>query len=92
MANKRKLKKQIKYVTSELFAECICASTYSTRADRDENLKALLLRVVALNNDYLNRVSHPEPGMAPKNYYHVLINSFNKDINEVVDLIGNMLN
>jgi hypothetical protein len=37
------------------------------------------------------RVSHPEPGMAAKKYYRVLVDSFNKDINNVVDEIGNML-
>lgn len=91
MANKRKLKKQINYICSELFAECVAASIYTTREDKEDNLNALLKAVLRMHSDYIMRVSHPEPGMKAKMYYKSLITSFNKDINETVDQIGNML-
>ena len=91
MANKRNLKKEINFVCSELFAECIAVSTYTKRPDSGGNVNALLKSILRLHSDYIMRVSHPEPGMAAKRYYCVLVESFNKDINNVVDEIGNML-
>lgn len=91
MANKRVLKKQINFVCSELFAEAVAASTYASRADAEDNLNALLKGILRMHSDYIMRVSHPEPGMKAKDYYKSMIESFNSDINEVVDHIGNML-
>ena len=91
MANKRELKKRINFVCGGLFAECVAASTFSTREDKAENLKALLRSVLRLHSDYIMRVSHPEPGMKQKEYFRILTDSFNKEIDEVVDQIGNML-
>lgn len=91
MANKRELKKKINFVCGGLFAECIAASTFSHREDKAENVSALLRSVVRLHSDYIMRVSHPEPGMKPKKYFHSLVDSFNKDINDIVDQIANML-
>ena len=91
MTNKRNLKKEINFVCSELFAECIAVSTYTKRPDSGDNVNALLKSILRLHSDYIMRVSHPEPGMAAKKYYRVLVDSFNKDINNVVDEIGNML-
>ena len=91
MANKRNLKREINFVCSELFAECIAVSTYTKRPDSEDNVNALLKSILRMHSDYIMRVSHPEPGMKAKKYYHVLIESFNKDINNVVDEIGNML-
>lgn len=91
MANKRNLKREINFVCSELFAECIAVSTYTKRPESEENVNALLKSILRMHSDYIMRVSHPQPGMAAKKYYHSLIDSFNKDINNVVDEIGNML-
>ena len=74
MANKRNLKKEINFVCSELFAECIAVSTYTKRPDSGDNVNALLKSILRLHSDYI-----------------MLVDSFNKDINNVVDEIGNML-
>ena len=89
MANKRALKRGISYICSELFAEGIATATYSNNSDR-ANLDTLLKRILKLNSEYITRVSHPEPGMKAKKYYGALIDSFNKEVDEVVDQIGNL--
>lgn len=92
MANKRVLKKQINFICSELFAETIAASHFTGRDDVKDNLNVLLKGILRMHSDYIMRVSHPEPGIKPKKYYGLMIESLNKDVNDVVDQIGNMLN
>lgn len=89
MANKRNLKRQINYVCSELFAECVAASVYNTKAGEDD-IKALLASILVIHNDYIKRVSHQEPGMKPGLFYKDLVANFNKQVSEVVDQISNI--
>ena len=76
LANKRSLKRNINYVCSELFSEVVAIS-YTTDAGED-NIKALLTSILVIHDDYVRRVSHLEPGLAPKVFYKNLITSFNK--------------
>lgn len=89
MANKRNLKREINYICSEMFAECVALSLYSARGDGEE-ADSLLRSIMDLHADYIMRVSHPEPGMKAKEYYKILVESFNKDANAVVDQICSM--
>ncbi len=88
MANKRDLKKNINYICSELFAECVANSLYNGKFD-DKNTEALLHSILSIHSNYIRRVSHPEPGMAAKKYYADLISGFNEQINETIDQITN---
>lgn len=92
MANKRNLKKMLNYVCGELLAECVAASACSTRTDASDNMSVLFNNILRMHSDYIMRVSHPEPGMKPKTYYKVLVESFTDDVNDTIDQIGNMLN
>lgn len=89
MANKRKLKKQIRYICSDLFSECIAASLYGIPSDK-ETLNALLSSIIKIHSNYNARVSHPEPGMKAKDYYKDLTDNFSKQIDEIIDQIGNL--
>lgn len=88
MANKRSLKRNINYVCSELFSEVVAVS-YTTGANND-NIKALFSSILVIHNDYVRRVSHVEPGLAPKAFYKNLVTSFNKQVSEIVDQISNI--
>lgn len=92
MANKRNLKKMLNYVCGELLAECVAAAACSTRPDANDNMNALFTSILRMHSDYIMRVSHPEPGIAAKQYYKILVDSFTNDANDVIDQIGNMLN
>lgn len=89
MSNKRDLKKAIEGICTELFTECACAILYSDDEKR-ENGEALLASIVATYSNYVCRISHPEPGMAPKAYFKDLITNFNKEVTEYIDQISAM--
>ena len=84
--NKRQLKRTVNSVCTDLFAECVAASLYSARSN-EENAQALLASVVTIHNDFLRRISHPEPGLAAKLYYNQLSKDFNNAVSEVLDHI-----
>lgn len=89
MTNKRDLKRTIHYVCGDLLAECVAASLYSEKPEK-ENIDALLTSILTLQNQYVKRVSHPEPGMKQKDYFKDLIAQFNADVSEIVDQISNI--
>ncbi len=88
MANKRSIKRGINYICSELFAECVALSLYNARSAK-EDVDSLLKSILRTHSDYIKRVSHPEPGMKAKVYYKILIENFNKDVNDLADQIRN---
>ena len=89
MANKRDLKRTINYITSELFAETVAASLYNG-SPAQEDVDGILSSIVMINNDFISRVSHPEPGVKAGTYYKDLVNDFNKQVSEVIDQISNL--
>lgn len=89
MANKRDLKRTINYITSELFAECVAASLYNGKS-APENVDGILSSVIMIHNDFISRVSHPEPGVPQKQYYKNLAVDFNKQTSEIIDQICNL--
>lgn len=89
MANKRELKRSINYICSDLFAETVAVSLYDKKASK-ENLEALLASILIIHDDFIRRVSYPEPGLAPKAYYKAIIEDFNKQVSEIIDHIQNL--
>lgn len=89
MAKKRDLKQTINYICSELFAEAVAASLYGTN-DNKEVTESLLSSILVTRNDFVKRISHPEPGMNPKVYYGTLISDFNHRTSEIIDQISNL--
>ena len=62
---------------------------YSSKTT-EEDVNALLASILVIHNDYVRRVSHQEPGLAPKIFYKDLVNSFNKQVSEIVDQVVNL--
>lgn len=89
MANKRKLKKGISYICGELFSECVAISLYQNTKSKDD-VDAILNSILIIHNNYVRRISYPEPGMAPKKYYKDLKEQFNIQIGEIIDNIANI--
>ena len=81
MANKRNLKKAINYVVSDLFLECIVLKQIkkadTTKADE------ILADILCLQNDFLARVGHPEPGCVKK-YYRKLNEDFCNEVDNII--------
>ncbi len=89
MANKKDLKQNISAICSELFAEGVAASLYGDKENKAD-IEALLSSILVIHSDFVRRISHPEPGMAPKKYFKTLIEDFNKQASELVDQISNI--
>ncbi len=89
MANKRNLKRQINCVCGDLFAECVASSIYNAK-ENDDNVKNLLASILIIHNNYISRVSHPEPGMTAAAYYRDLQKCFNSEVTEIGDQIINL--
>lgn len=86
MANKRKLKKNINYVTGELLAECVsCMHFKSVNQDDVDNI---MLGVLNMQDDVLCRVSHVEPGMKAKVFFKKLNDDMNNRVSELIDQIN----
>lgn len=89
MAKRRNLKRQINYICSDLFAETMAVALYGSKVDIaavDDTLASILI----LRNDFIKRISHPEPGMAAKKFYKAIISDFNLQVADIIERIGNL--
>jgi len=87
MANKRSLKHAINSVCGELLVETIAASLYGN-APHHGNADAVLFSILQMQANYISRISHVEPGIAPKAYFKDLREKFSNDADEIVDQIN----
>ena len=87
MANKRTLKKCINLICEDLFAESVAVSLYGPENDK-ENAEAVLSSIVKMEDHYIKRISHPEPGIPAKKYYKDLRENFSSQVNEILDQIN----
>lgn len=89
MANKRTLKHAIKLVCGELFAECVAASLYGSK-NNEENFEALLYSIIKIQDNYISRVGHPEPGMPAAIYFRDLKDKFNAEVDDIINQINSI--
>ena len=89
MANKRTLKRCIKLISEELFTEAVAATLYGNEPNED-NTDALLCSIIRIQNNYISRISHPEPGITARVYYNDLREKFNAEVGDIVDQINNL--
>lgn len=90
MANKRELKKGINFLCGELFAECVAIMHYQ-KPTPQEDVDNVMNSILKIQDDMLNRVSHPEPGMKPKEYYKKLRADVVTHTEEIVEQIKALL-
>lgn len=89
MANKRTLKRTINLICDDLLVECIAASLYGNENHKG-NSDALLNMIIRINENFITRISHPEPGMPAHVYYKDLREKFAAQVSEIVDQINNL--
>lgn len=77
MASRKNLKKVITFVVDDLATEAFMMS-FDAKCDTEAWVN-LFNKIFNLNNEYVARVSHVEPGMSAKKYFNALCDSFNKD-------------
>ncbi|MCD8266061.1 MAG: hypothetical protein LUC33_02795 [Prevotellaceae bacterium] len=84
MANKRKLKKAIDWMTEELMLGCAMAGQ-AIKESSSEDVARLMEKVLHLQGDLRCRISHPEPGMKQKAYFKALRESINKELEGILE-------
>ena len=88
MASRKDLKKNVNYIASELFAECLVNSLYVPGTDK---AKADELMSVILNvqDEFISRISHTQPGNV-KGYYKKFHEDFNAKVDEIIEAMNNL--
>ncbi len=90
MANKRQLKKGINFLCGELMAETVAIKHYQ-KPVRQQDLDNVMTGILRLQDDMLNRVSHPEPGMPQKAFYKKLRTDMVHGVDDIVAQINALL-
>ena len=90
MANKRELKKTINYICDALFSDCIAIALYGGKTDKS-NTDAVLKSIITIRENYVRRISHPEPGLKNRLYFNDLVEKFKVEANGVIDQINGMI-
>ena len=85
--NKRSLKKAINAVSDQLFANAVAVSLYGNNRNA-ENDEALINSILTMREDFVSRISHPEPGMKKQEYYKDLREKFISQAQELADQIS----
>lgn len=89
MGNRKDLKLVINFVCDELLAECVAASLYNGTPDT-HNVESLLLNILNVRDDFISRISHPEPGLPKQKFFKILKQDFNERVSEIIDQISNL--
>lgn len=87
MAKRRTIKRYIRAVCTDLWAESVAVSLYVAKPENSD-AEAILRSIIKIEQDYISRVSHVEPGMKAKAYFKDLTNKFTEQANEIIDQIN----
>lgn len=90
MANKRQLKRGINTLCNELLAETV-AITLCGKTFAQEDIDKILVNILKLQDDMLNRVSHPEPGLPQKAYFKNLQTDMATGVESIAEQIKALL-
>ena len=88
MASRRKLKKYVNQIVSELFLECLVNRLYVPNTDKEKADK-LMGEILDMQNEFLSRISHTEPGNT-KGFYKKFHEDFDAKTGEIVEALGNL--
>lgn len=83
MASRRNLKKDISYIIGDIFTECLIYKELVPGTDQ-EAADSLLVDLLRIDNEFITRISHTEPGNAKK-YYCALVKDFQDSISEILN-------
>ncbi|MBE6287860.1 MAG: hypothetical protein E7099_06705 [Mediterranea massiliensis] len=88
MAKRRTLKKNINYITGELFAECLI---YSFNVSDTDKVKAdaLMIEILNMQDEFISRISHTQPGNV-KTFYKKLTEDFNAKVEAITQAMDNL--
>ena len=86
-SSKKSLKRAIHSICEDLFAEAIAVSLYGAKAQQS-NAEALLFSILKVEDEFIRRASHPEPGLSAKAYFKNLKEKFTAQISDIIDQLN----
>ena len=84
MASRKTLKKHVKMIAGDLFADCVALSMCDSV--NKEELERIMKEVIALYQDFVARISHTEPG-SERAFYKQLKQEFTEKVNDLSNRI-----
>ncbi|NDV65936.1 hypothetical protein [Bacteroides sp. 224] len=88
MASRRQLKKNVNYIIGELFAECLIKSMNTPETNKEKADK-VLTDILMVQDDFISRISHTEPGNV-KGFYKKFREDFNTKVNGIIEAIEDL--
>lgn len=88
MASRRKLKKNVNGIIDELVTECIIQELINPQIDK-QKLNEIFEQLFNIKIEYVNRISHTEPGNAKK-YYRNFREKFSGEVSDVIAKLSNL--
>ena len=83
MANRRRLKKEINNICSDL----MLAIVLQDKPQSTEKLESIVEEILALNVEFVKRISHTEPGSV-RLFYAKLRQEFSEKVRNIYGLLG----
>lgn len=88
MSNRKTLKKNVNYITGELFSECLINSLCVPGTDKQKADK-LMSEILKMQDEFISRISHTESGNV-KGFYKKFNSDFNEKVDEIIDEMGKL--
>lgn len=82
MASRRQLKKNVNYISGELFTECLVNTMFIPGTNK-EKADELMSEILKMQDEFISRISHTEPGNV-KGFYKKFRQDFNEKVNEII--------
>lgn len=87
MSSIRSLKKNITYISSELFAECVFSRIYLPNTDLQQ-VDEVMVKILTKENEFLRRANRPDGKKNPeltRKYFKKLKDDFAQHIEDVIN-------
>ena len=88
MASRRDLKKSVNYIIGELFTDCI-VNRPALSEDGVKKCDELLMEILKIQNEFLSRISHTEPGNV-KSFYKNLHEDLYNQVEKIIEGISEL--
>ncbi|MCD7899260.1 MAG: hypothetical protein LUH22_05110 [Bacteroides sp.] len=88
MASRKQLKKNVNYITGELFAECMINASLASKENQGK-VDEILSDILKMQDEFISRISHTEPGNV-KVFYRKFLKDFNQEVDRIIDEIESL--
>lgn len=93
MASRRRLKKEIDYMVSDLILDCFTYANMYSKPNDEESLK-IVQEILVLRNDMRHQANHPEKkaeSETSKKYYDTLAQTLFDGVEDGYEKLGKLL-